>query len=349
MTTDNQIPRLIISAGEPAGIGPDIVIQAVQNTFDAEIVVVADPELIQNRAELLGLEITLEDYIADDYPVIHTAGTLKIFPVRLTSKCIPGKLDKRNANYVLESIKFACSRCQQKDFSGMVTAPVNKAIINEAGYAFSGHTEYLANLCGSGFPVMMLTNTELRVALVTTHLPLRQVSNEITPEKLEKVLTTVWKDLRKRFGLVHPRILVCGLNPHAGEDGYLGNEEKNIITPVIEKLCSNGIQLLGPLPADTAFTPDNLKNCDVIVCMYHDQGLPVIKALGFGETVNITLGLPVIRTSVDHGTALALAGTGNARCDSMISAIEYAIQLSRHSLTSKNINTDNDLLNQQSN
>jgi 4-hydroxythreonine-4-phosphate dehydrogenase len=346
MTIEKNYPRLVITAGEPAGIGPDILIQAAQKSFDAELVVIADPDLLEERATLLNLPLTLKEFDAR-YSTVHKAGTLKIIPINLTSKCAPGKLDVSNAKYVLESLETGCNGCLQENFSALVTAPVNKAIINQAGFSFSGHTEFLAKHCGSGYPVMMLANYDLRVALVTTHMPLNKVSESITPERLESVLTIVWHDLRRRFGITNPRLLVCGLNPHAGEDGHLGHEDKNIITPIIENLRNDGMQLLGPLPADTAFTPEHVNQADVIVCMYHDQGLPVIKAQGFGKTVNITLGLPIIRTSVDHGTALTLAGTGKANCASLLSAIECAIKLCETTNLDTSINTNHPSLIQQ--
>ncbi len=325
-----NIPRLAITAGEPAGIGPDILIQALQQSYNAELTVIADPDLLTERARLLKLPLELKEF-NDNSANIHKASTVKIIPVPLTKKCTPGKLDTSNAEYVLNTLQSGCNGCLQNIFSALITAPVNKAIINQAGFTFSGHTEYLAEQCGTGYPVMMLQNPDLRVALVTTHLALKDVSEAITPERLEAVITVVWHDLHKRFGINDPRLLVCGLNPHAGENGYLGDEDKNLISPVIDKFNKEGMQIFGPVPADTAFTPENVEHADVIICMYHDQGLPVIKAQGFGKTVNITLGLPIIRTSVDHGTALDLAGTGKASCASLIAAINSAITLSETS------------------
>ena len=326
MTIDEPRPLLVITAGEPAGIGPDILIEAVQNQLDVGIVVIADPELLEARARLLKLPLTLQIF-DPALATINKPSLLNIIPVKLSKPCNPGILDVNNAQYVLETIEAACDGCLQGTFSALVTAPVNKAIINKAGFAFSGHTEFLAQCCGTAAPVMLLANQELRVALVTTHLPLNKVSQSITQERLESVIKIVWHDLRNRFGIYHPRILVCGLNPHAGEDGHLGDEEKDIIIPVLENLRDVIVNLDGPVPADTAFTPERLKQADVVICMYHDQGLPVIKANGFGNTVNITLGLPVIRTSVDHGTALDLAGTGKANCSSMMAAIKSAKDL----------------------
>jgi 4-hydroxythreonine-4-phosphate dehydrogenase len=329
MTPETFCPRLAITPGEPAGTGPDIVIQAAQKSFPAELVAVADPRLLETRAELLQIPVELVPFDPSEAAKPQQPGKLKILPVAQAIQGKPGCPDTANSAYVLETLKLACNGCLDGRFDAMVTAPVHKAIINQAGFPFTGHTEYLAGICGSGYPVMMLANRELRVALVTTHLPLSAVSRSITPELLEKVTRTVWQDLRVRFDIPRPEILVCGLNPHAGEEGHLGREEIEVIIPVIEKLKRQGMNLQGPVPADTAFTGDRLKDIDVVIAMYHDQGLPVLKARGFGETVNITLGLPVIRTSVDHGTALSLAGTGKASESSLVAAIECAIRLSQ--------------------
>ncbi|NIN35777.1 MAG: 4-hydroxythreonine-4-phosphate dehydrogenase PdxA [Gammaproteobacteria bacterium] len=324
MRTDRNCPRIALTPGEPAGIGPDIVVQALQNDLPAEIVVVADPDLLINRARNLGLSLQLTEFSAGNPASPQRAGQLNILPVKHEFASSPGKLDFKDAAYVLETLKTACKGCLDGIYDAMVTAPVHKANINDAGYHFTGHTEYLADLCDEGFPVMLLVNDKLRVALVTTHIPLSCVSQHLTGELVMKVIRTVFNDLRSRFGIADPRILVCGLNPHAGENGHLGSEEIDIIIPALERCRKEGIKLTGPLPADTAFTPENLKHTDVVVSMYHDQGLPVLKAQGFGETVNITLGLPIIRTSVDHGTALELAGTGKASATSLLAAIYHA-------------------------
>ena len=329
MTTDQSIPRLAVTPGEPAGIGPDILITAIQQPFDAELIAVANPDLLKQRAALLNLPLTLVEFNSTIPSEIHRPGELKILPIDHQIKGIPGKPSPNDAGYILNTLKIACIGCLQNKFTAMVTAPVNKAVINEAGLPFTGHTEYLAEICGSGYPVMMLADQKLRVALVTTHLPLSEVSDAITYEKLKQVINIVWYDLHNRFDIQNPNILVCGLNPHAGENGYLGMEEKNIIIPALEDLRQNGLRLTGPVPADTAFNLENLQTFDVIVTMYHDQGLPVLKSRGFGEIVNITLGLPIIRTSVDHGTALSLAGTGQGNCSSLTSAINCAISLSK--------------------
>ncbi len=329
MTTEPALPRIALTPGEPAGIGPDIVIQALQRDIPAELVVIADPELMLQRARQLGLSLQLDEFDPKTTTGSHRAGQINILPIKQSHPSQPGKTDPANAAYVLQTLEAACRGCLEGRFAAMVTAPVHKAVINQAGYPFTGHTEYLAELCGRGWPVMMLANRQLRVALMTTHLPLSRVSQAITTELVEKVIRIIWHDLKERFGLAEPRILVCGLNPHAGEDGHLGTEEIDIIIPALDRCRRDGIQLSGPLPADTAFRPDSLQAIDVVVAMYHDQGLPVLKAQGFGEIVNITLGLPILRTSVDHGTALNLAGTGKASCSSLLAAIDCAITLAQ--------------------
>jgi 4-hydroxythreonine-4-phosphate dehydrogenase len=328
MTSESYCPRLALTPGEPAGIGPDIVIQAAQQPFNAEIVVVTDPGLLIKRSELLRLPLELISFNPSVPAKPHQPGKLHVLPVTHAIKGRPGQPETANAGYVLETLKTACTGCLNKKFDAMVTAPVQKAIINQAGFPFTGHTEYLAEVCAAGYPVMMLANRKLRVALVTTHLPLSRVSQTITQELLDKVINIVWHELKTRFSINDPDMLVCGLNPHAGEDGHLGTEEIDVIIPVLERLRKKGLRLQGPIPADTAYTHERLKDIDVVIAMYHDQGLPVLKAQGFGETVNITLGLPILRTSVDHGTALPLAGTGMANCSSLIAAIECAITLS---------------------
>jgi 4-hydroxythreonine-4-phosphate dehydrogenase len=327
MTINTDLPRIIITTGEPAGIGPDITVQIAQQNINADIVAIGDPDLLQGRASALGLPLSLNEF-DDAHKQKHIAKSLRIIPVKTEVPAIEGHLDSHNAEYVLALLKTACAACLNNKFDAMVTAPVQKSIINDAGITFSGHTEFLAGLCHQATPVMMLANNVLRVALVTTHLPLSKVSAAITKDQLTQVLQIVDNDLQKKFSIDRPRILVCGLNPHAGENGHLGNEENEIIIPVINELKSQGLDLTGPQPADTAFTSEMIDNFDIIVAMYHDQGLPVLKSLGFGETVNITLGLPIIRTSVDHGTALNLAGTGNASYSSLMQAIQCAIDMS---------------------
>jgi len=334
MRINTDLPRIIITTGEPAGIGPDITVQIAQENINADIVAVGDPDLLHDRASALGLPLSLNEFV-HAHKQKHVAKSLRIIPVKTEVPVIAGHLDANNSEYVLALLKIACAACLDSEFDAMVTAPVQKSIINDAGIAFSGHTEFLAGLCHQAMPVMMLANNILRVALVTTHLPLSKVSDAITKDKLTQVLQILNNDLRDKFSIKSPRILVCGLNPHAGENGHLGNEEKEIIIPVINTLKSQGLDLTGPQPADTAFTPEMIDSFDVIVAMYHDQGLPVLKSLGFGETVNITLGLPIVRTSVDHGTALHLAGTGNASYSSLMQAIQCAIDIacntSKHS------------------
>jgi 4-hydroxythreonine-4-phosphate dehydrogenase len=252
--------------------------------------------------------------------------------LQVSSNVVAGQADVRNADYVLKSVERATMGCLSGEFHAMVTGPVNKAIIIEAGFAFTGHTEFIAERCNKAFPVMLLANKKMRVALVTTHLPLAAVSEQITHARLVKVISITATEMTTRFGISDPKILVCGLNPHAGEQGYFGNEEISTIIPALSELRERGLQIIGPVPADTAFTPDSLRNTDVVIAMYHDQGLPVLKSHGFGDSVNITLGLPIIRSSVDHGTAFHLAGTGNASSESLLCAIEQAIVMARNEM-----------------
>jgi 4-hydroxythreonine-4-phosphate dehydrogenase len=321
--------RLAITPGEPAGIGPDLVVQLAQQPHAAELVVVADPELLAARARLLGLALKIETFDAQQPAQPQQPELLKVLPVKLAQPAHCGRLDPANAPYVLDTLTQATRGCMDNTFDAMVTAPVHKGVINEAGIKFSGHTEFLAELTDTPQVVMMLTTPGLRVALATTHLPLRQVCDAITPSLLEAVLHILQRDLQNKFGIAAPRILVCGLNPHAGEDGHLGSEDEEIVKPVLNKLRSEGLDLTGPLPADTLFIPKYLDHADAVLAMYHDQGLPVLKHKGFGRAVNITLGLPIIRTSVDHGTALELAGSGQADSGSLNAAINCAIEMSR--------------------
>lgn len=290
-------------------------------------VVIADPDLLAERAALLGLDVQLQPYDPSRPAAAQPAGCLEVLPVPLARPSKPGQLDAANANYVLETLREAGNGCLAGRFGAVVTAPVHKGIINDAGVAFSGHTEFFAELTATEQVVMMLACPGLRVALATTHLPLRAVADAITPELLTRVIRITHRDLRLRFGLTNPRILVCGLNPHAGEGGHLGREELDVIIPVLDNLRAEGLQLEGPLPADTLFTPRHLEHADAVLAMYHDQGLPVLKHKGFGSAVNITLGLPIIRTSVDHGTALDLAGTGRADAGSLQVALDTAIDM----------------------
>lgn len=317
------LPRLLITPGEPAGIGPDLVIEIAQGPLAANLVAVGDPAMLAERAARLGRPLRLLPPSADR----HVPGSLQVLPVPLGHPVQAGRLDVRNADYVLRTLALACDACRRGEAAALVTAPVHKGIINDAGHAFSGHTEFLAERCGGVLPVMMLQAGRLRVALATTHLPLRAVADAITAPLLRRVLEVLAADLRTKFGIARPRILVCGLNPHAGEGGHLGREEIEVITPVLEAMRSEGFDLVGPLPADTLFTPRSLAGADAVLAMFHDQGLPVLKHAGFGEAVNITLGLPILRTSVDHGTALELAGTGRAEAGSLRAALNLALEL----------------------
>ena len=302
---------LAISSGEPAGIGPDLCAQLAR----PDVVVLGDQDLLQRRAAQLGI-------------ALHRS--LRILHLPLAAPCQAGVLNAANSSYVLAMLRRAVQGCQSGEFSGMVTAPVHKGIINDAGIPFTGHTEYLAELTCSSHVVMMLAGGGMRVALLTTHLPLKQVPGALTAALLESTLRILCRDLQRRFGIVQPRILVAGLNPHAGEGGYLGREEIDIMIPVLNKLRAEGFNLSAPLPADTLFTPQKLAQCDCVLTMYHDQGLPVLKHASFGQGVNITLGLPIIRTSVDHGTALELAGTGKAEGGSLLEAIRVAAQMAHN-------------------
>ena len=321
----DRLPTLAITSGEPAGIGPDLCLQIARYSLDCRLVVLADRDLMLTRAEALRLPVRLID--SEKTPLEqHQPGCLAIHHVPLAQAVTAGELNTANANCVLSMLRQAITGCCEKRYHAMVTAPVHKGIINDAGIAFTGHTEYLAEHTQSD-TVMMLIGGGMRVALVTTHLPLKDVAAAITADSLEKTLRIIQHDLAHRFGLPHPRIAVTGLNPHAGESGHLGREEIDIIIPVLKQLRRKGMQLNGPLPADTLFNPSQLAQYDCILAMYHDQGLPVLKHASFGGGVNVTLGMPIIRTSVDHGTALDLAGTGNADAGSLLTAIQTAIEL----------------------
>ncbi|WP_375176904.1 4-hydroxythreonine-4-phosphate dehydrogenase PdxA [Marinobacter mobilis] len=319
---------LALTAGEPAGIGPELCLQLAMAPREEGIVVVASPELLAARARLLGLVVELVPWMPGE-PAVTAAGQLSVYAVDGLASDQPGRLDAGNSQYVLSTLTFAARGCLEGIFDGMVTAPVHKGVINEAGIAFSGHTEFLQQLCGVERVVMMLATEELRVALVTTHLPLKDVAAAITPQRLRQVARILNADLKTFFGIAEPRILVAGLNPHAGEGGHLGREEIDVIEPTLEQLRGEGLQLTGPLPADTLFTPHWLDQADAALAMYHDQGLPVLKFQGFGRAVNITLGLPIVRTSVDHGTALDLAGTGRADAGSLHTAIRVGAAMAR--------------------
>lgn len=322
--------RIAITPGEPAGIGPDLVIQIAQQAWPVELVVIACKTLLRERAEKLGLPLTLLDYDVNKPAQPQQAKTLTILPIELSGTCIAGELNVDNGAYVVNTLRIASEKNISGEFDAIVTGPVHKGLINKAGIAFSGHTEYFAHQANCSDVVMLLATEGLRVALVTTHIPLAYVSKAITPDRLKKVTRILHQDLVNKFGISEPKIYACGLNPHAGEDGHLGREELDVIIPTFNELRQEGINIIGPLPADTIFQEKYLKKADVILAMYHDQGLPVLKYKGFGASVNITLGLPFIRTSVDHGTAIELAGTGAADPGSFIQAITSAIELSNN-------------------
>ncbi|QBJ34485.1 4-hydroxythreonine-4-phosphate dehydrogenase PdxA [Hafnia alvei] len=323
--------RVVITPGEPAGVGPDLVIALAQQAWPAELVVCADPALLLERAALLQLPLTLREYQPDVPAQPQAEKTLTILPIKLHSKALPGQLDVNNGAYVVETLARACDGCLSGEFAALITGPVHKGIINDAGVPFTGHTEFFAERSHRDRVVMMLATEELRVALATTHLPLLDVPAAITPQTLTEVITILNHDLRTKFGIDEPQIYVCGLNPHAGEGGHMGREEIDVIIPTLESLRQQGIHLIGPLPADTLFQPKYLEHADAVLAMYHDQGLPVLKYQGFGRAVNITLGLPFIRTSVDHGTALDLAATGIADVGSFRTALNLAIKMINNS------------------
>ncbi|AGH72714.1 4-hydroxythreonine-4-phosphate dehydrogenase PdxA [Edwardsiella piscicida] len=325
------IRRIVITPGEPAGVGPELIVQLAQRPWPAELVVCADPSLLEARARALGLPLTLRRYDPALPAQAQQAATLTVLPIPLEADVIPGELNVANGNYVVATLARACDGCLSGEFAALVTGPVHKGIINDAGVPFTGHTEFFADRSGCPRVVMMLASERLRVALATTHLPLQEVPAAITPQTLREVITILDADLRRRFGLHQPHIYVCGLNPHAGEGGHMGREELDIIIPTLDALRASGIRLTGPLPADTLFQPKYLDDADAVLAMYHDQGLPVLKYQGFGHAVNITLGLPFIRTSVDHGTALDLAASGQAQPGSFITALNLAIEMTNHS------------------
>jgi 4-hydroxythreonine-4-phosphate dehydrogenase len=330
----NAVPRIALTPGEPAGLGPDLCVMLAQQAHSAELVALCDPVLLQERAAALRLPLSLEPLPTGErlpQRLPQAAGTLRIEPVaQLHAPAVPGRLDTRNAGYVTATLAAACRGCQQGRYDAVVTAPVHKGVINDAGLAFTGHTELFAEHCG-GKPVMLLAAPGLKVALATTHLALRDVPAALNRQLIEEVLNILLAELPRRFGITEPRIAVCGLNPHAGEGGHLGDEEIEIIGPVLARFRAAGADVRGPLPADTAFLPPVLAHTDVVLAMYHDQGLPVLKHLGFGEAVNVTLGLPIIRTSVDHGTALDLAGTGRADAGSLAAALATAMDMAARS------------------
>lgn len=317
-----MIRRFALTSGEPAGIGLDVCIQLMQTPQAHELVVLADANALQQRAEQLKLPLKIRPYQPNQPPRATQQGELCLLPLACSQPVQTGQLNQANAEYVIRLLERACDGCLQQEFAAMITAPVHKGIINQAGIAFSGHTEFLRDRCGVPEVVMLLYGATLKVALVTTHIPLKDVASAITPARLERVLRILQQDLQHKFNLPQPRILVAGLNPHAGEGGHLGTEEMTEIIPIIDKLNQQGFNLIGPLPADTLFTPKYLQSADAVLAMYHDQGLPVLKYQSFGNAANVTLGLPIVRTSVDHGTACDLAGTGKAQ----IGSLEFALQ-----------------------
>ncbi|CAB1276206.1 4-hydroxythreonine-4-phosphate dehydrogenase PdxA [Candidatus Nitrosacidococcus tergens] len=330
--------RIALTPGEPAGIGPDIVVEFAQQYREYDLVVIADPKVLLSRSKQRKLALQIIPYDSAHSMESGEIGTLKVLPLSVATSVIPGQLNPNNTTYVLNCLRQGITGCLNKEFSALVTGPVHKEVINQAGTAFTGHTEFLAQVCDTPQVVMMLATSELRVALATTHLPLSQVSQAITYQGLINTIEILYDSLQQDFGISHPKILVCGLNPHAGEGGYLGDEEIKTIIPVLEQLRARGMDLIGPLPADTLFVPKYLAQADAVLAMYHDQGLPVLKHLGFGQAVNITLGLPIIRTSVDHGTALELAGTGKVDIGSLDTAIKTALDMAKNRQQYKNIN-----------
>lgn len=317
--------RLAITAGEPAGIGPDLCVDIAQHALDVDVVVITDPTILRDRAQTLGLPLTLHEFGSTD---AHSGnGHLTVYPVKVNHPVTAGELQTTNGSFVVETLRVAAEGCTDGRWDGIVTAPVHKGVINDCGIAFSGHTEYFRDFCGVEEVVMMLATEDLRVALVTTHLPLKDVAAACTADRIKRVSRILSNDLKHFFGIREPHILVAGLNPHAGEDGHLGREEIDTIIPALNELRAEGVNLTGPLPADTLFTPKYLQNADAALAMFHDQGLPVLKFHGFGRAANITLGMPIVRTSVDHGTALDLAGTGKADSGSLLTALRVGAQM----------------------
>ncbi|MFC4656058.1 MULTISPECIES: 4-hydroxythreonine-4-phosphate dehydrogenase PdxA [Rheinheimera] len=321
--------RIALTPGEPAGIGPDLAIMLAQRSWPVQLVVCANAELLKQRAQQLGLPLQLVPYQAELPPTPQQAGTLAVHDFALEQQVEAGQLNEANGHYVVQTLTYAGSGAMSGEFAAIVTGPVHKGVINQAGIPFSGHTEFFAQQSNTPYVVMMLATEGLRVALTTTHIPLAYVAKAITYERLQQVTRVLHKDLQQKFAIPDPVIYVCGLNPHAGEDGHLGREEIDVMIPALNELRAEGMQLVGPLPADTLFQPKYLDHADAVLAMYHDQGLPVLKHKGFGKSVNISLGLPLIRTSVDHGTALDLAGTGKADPGSLFHAVEQAIDLAR--------------------
>lgn len=321
-------PTIVVTSGEPAGIGPDLCLALAARDWPCRLAIAGDPALLAARAADLGVNVELRETTAASVAP-HERGSLQVLTHAVAAPVVAGRLDPANAQYVLAMLRTAAAGCVDGSFDAMVTAPVQKSVINDAGVPFTGHTEFLAEFTGAPLPVMLLVAGKLRVALATTHLPLRAVADAITIDGLVAVLDVLHRGLAARFRLARPRILVCGLNPHAGESGHLGTEDDAVIRPAIARANALGIAARGPVPADTAFTPRMLADADAVLAMFHDQGLPVLKYAGFGNAVNVTLGLPIVRTSVDHGTALDLAGTGRADAGSLVAALELALDCAR--------------------
>ncbi len=328
---EQALKRIAVTAGEPAGIGPDLCLALAHEKLPCDLVIIGSRALLTERARMLGLRVELRSYLPAGYaaPGPGTAAALEVLDVPLGGPCVAGRLDPANARHVLAMLDRAVAGAAQGEFAAMVTAPVQKSVINDAGVPFTGHTEYLAARTNAPHPVMLLAADTLKVALATTHLPLRAVSDAITPALLDTTLRILHEDVRRLWGVARPRIAVCGLNPHAGESGHLGTEDRDVIAPAVARARAAGLLADGPLPADTIFVPRALSNYDVVLAMYHDQGLPVLKHAGFGHAVNVTLGLPIVRTSVDHGTALDLAGTGRADAGSLLAAVKLAIDFAQ--------------------
>lgn len=322
-----SLPRVLITPGEPAGVGPDVAIHIAQQAWPVEIIAIADPGLLLGRAAAIGLPLRILPFNEQEMPRAHQPGTLRALPVPLNAPVKVGKLDPANAGYVLHALETAATMCLEKTAAAIVTGPVHKATINEGGFAFTGHTEFFADLAHASHTVMLFVVEKLKVALASTHVPLARVATTITRESLRATIDVLLKGLAQYFGLSAPHILVCGLNPHAGENGHLGREEIDIIAPVINELRQHCPGLKGPLSADTVFLPKNLQHVDAVLAMYHDQALPLVKYIGFGHAVNVTLGLPFVRTSVDHGTAIDIAGKGLVDAQSMAAALQLAIEL----------------------
>jgi 4-hydroxythreonine-4-phosphate dehydrogenase len=323
---ESEVPRIALTCGEPAGIGPELCLAVAREAFPCDLVCLCDIELLRERAQRIGPKVSLRRYDPGTRAQ-HTPGTLAVLHHALAAPSVAGTLDVRNAPYVLQVLDRAIDGALAREFDAIVTAPVHKGLINDAGTLFTGHTEYLAERTHTLRAVMLLTTGTLRVALATTHLPLKDVSAALSIELICDVLEILHRDLTRRWGLTAPRIAVCGLNPHAGEGGHMGDEEARVITPAIERMRARGIEASGPVPADTIFVPHILADYDVVLAMYHDQGLPVVKHVGFESAVNVTLGLPIVRTSVDHGTALELAGSGRANPGSFTAAVHVALHL----------------------